>query len=741
MKRFTILIATAMMLFLMLSTAFAVDYHYFVFDNLDDQKGHQEQGGVLVGVQWNNLIDLYYWERFETRENWAPYSKKVPFGSSTFSQYPTEDMDVAVIPLGTSYVLSSKVGGVSILDKVKELLDAGKGVIVIGSAILLDSDAEAQSWLSDDLGIDLEKNGVLSLMNGNTYVNYKIQGNGSDDPIFGAIGALFNGGEQQNGGDWNYPSRYYQATTAFQLKDDATATRGALVAGNTDYSVALWKEYPSGGKLVLWVSDWANVATYNDLMYPYTTAIEWIVESLPSPGGLLETETEDLDFGSVTPGESFIKTLKFRNNGRKDLTITDMYFYNEDYNKDHPEEEPLPLAFSLDGDQSFPMVIPPGGKDKVKVTFSPLLGEEYKDYDYSDDLVIINDGMSKNTAYIGLSGVGGKKTNYAPWLNVFETDIDFGKGPIGKSYTREAVLINDGQADLVLQKLEFEDEVQEDFQYGQTYKMPQILDPGGEYAMLLKFVPLEADKKYSTTMYVETNGQNDDYEMGTGNARLFLNGQTISDKAPADCIIIGVGGEELKFGKCSEAKDTTITIMNTGEELLTVFDILFDDETTEYYSAPMFSWEPSEEFTIEPGEEAEFTITFNPTSNHEFYGTLNVYSNAPGSHAHHYIWLHGDGEDIIAVNEDMITGITTNVYPNPVSNNSVLELNIDNTTISNLDIKVVDMQGRTIQTIANDTYATGTYNFNINPEDWAAGKYFIVLTTEKKQTMIPIIKE
>lgn len=736
MKRIVIIFAAILALSFSLDTASvcASPYYYFVFNNLDDQKGHTvDESGTVQPATITNMLELYYWDLWQTREEWKEFAKFTSFSGATFSQTPAKDMDIAVFPLGYNSTLNTTVGGVRVLDAVQEMLAAGKSVFIIGQVIFTDLDNGVGTWLSDELGIDVDALGGMSLMNDNSFLAYEIMGTGKDDPIYGQVFSHFNGSYGANGGEVLPPSRFYAGMNAFKLKPGAKSTAGALVT-NSDYAVSCYREFDNGAKIFFWSVDWANAATscISYLNYPYIKAIEWITDELPAPKGLLESNEDDFDFGALLPGDSSTKTLIIRNNGRQDLHITDMYFWND---LNMPEE---PKAYFLESGEPTKFTLTPGETHKIKIQFKPLAS--LKDYDYSDDLVIENDGMGNNKKYISLTGTGGENVNYGPYLTMFETDIDFGSILAGGTATRPVTLINDGTTRMTITKIGFDEET-EDFRYAAEYHMPEQVEPGEEFSQVIKFTPLEAEKQYTTTMSVETNAINDDYDAGYGNAKITLMGKTVSDKAPADCILDI--GKEIKFGVTDSTRiDTLIQIKNTGEEVLTVFSISFE-HAGEPISEDMFSWDLTDAFTVDPGKYTYLTLTFKPLEDGEFYGYFYIKSNAPGSHGEYKIWLHGEGKDVPEPEAvyDEIQGVTANVYPNPVTAASKIELNIENDLVSNLNIKIVDIQGRTLQNVANATYAKGIYTFDIKAESWTAGKYFVLITSEDKQTALPIIVE
>ncbi len=738
MKRFLLLCLLAIM---STSGLLAETPYYFIFSNLEKQNGHiVDDNKHIKNATISDMVDYYYKDIFDGQRDFAPYTKKVSFAPSTFSKYPIEQMDITVFPLGTDYTLSSTVGGVKIIDKIQELLDAGKGVIVVSHMQLAnikmekETDKTTLAFLGDSLGIDIENigSGIIFDKNESKFLPYEIIGSGIDDKVFqSTMSATLNISMSMPGStELTHPSRFWTAFTALKLKTGSGSIGGPKVRGG-DFRVALRKEFASGGKIMFWSIDWANTARSNKFYdFMYRNCLNWMAEDLPAPSGNLVCSSEDIDFGGIEPGTTKPKTLIIRNNGREDLKITDMRFENEDY----PDEV---LAYSLDEDQDKQFTLAPQEQASIKITFAP---EE--EGDYSDALIIYHNGIGNDKRYVNLQGTGGEDVNEGPYLMMYQTDINFDKILAGGTSSRPVTLINDGSTDMTVQKIEFDEET-EDFRYADVYKIPIVIKPGEKHDQVIKFTPLEDNKTYKTTMTVETNGINDSYGAGIGNAKITLRGETGSDSKPAGCVLSI--GDELKFGKTDSTRvDTVVTIKNTGDEMLYVNAPYFEEG--EEGHGEMFSWSPAgKEIEVEPGWEEELTITFKPTKDGEFYGYLYITSNAPGSEGEYEIMLYGEGKDVQQPDTtsggdgvfDRIPGMTANVYPNPVTTDSKLSIDLEE-TLQNVDVKLVDNQGRTVSKITNGILSSGSHEFALNL-DVSAGKYFIIITAGNKQTGLPIV--
>lgn len=85
--------------------------------------------------------------------------------------------------------------------------------------------------------------------------------------------------------------------------------------------------------------------------------------------------------------------------------------------------------------------------------------------------------------------------------------------------------------------------------------------------------------------------------------------------------------------------------------------------------------------------------------------------------------------------------ITTNIYPNPTTANTTLELQLDKA--KSLSVKLTDITGRTVHTIPTAEYATGKHNITLPMEQLPNGNYFYSIIDNNGMLLISgkLIKE
>ncbi len=72
------------------------------------------------------------------------------------------------------------------------------------------------------------------------------------------------------------------------------------------------------------------------------------------------------------------------------------------------------------------------------------------------------------------------------------------------------------------------------------------------------------------------------------------------------------------------------------------------------------------------------------------------------------------------------TGITTDLYPNPVQSESMMSVTLPNTAF--VTVTISDVTGRIVSVLADGkTLNAGVHNFSINSADYSAGAYYVTV--------------
>ena len=121
-------------------------------------------------------------------------------------------------------------------------------------------------------------------------------------------------------------------------------------------------------------------------------------------------------------------------------------------------------------------------------------------------------------------------------------------------------------------------------------------------------------------------------------------------------------------------------------------------------------------------EEYNFTCTVNLRQYKEILPTVTLYGNINP-------WLSNEISYIGTLeteNLEMPSDFRLNsIYPNPFNPTTTIDFSVPYST--HLSLKVIDLQGRVVETIVNQEYNTGNYSVEYNASLLSSGIYFIQL--------------
>ncbi len=82
----------------------------------------------------------------------------------------------------------------------------------------------------------------------------------------------------------------------------------------------------------------------------------------------------------------------------------------------------------------------------------------------------------------------------------------------------------------------------------------------------------------------------------------------------------------------------------------------------------------------------------------------------------------------VGVKNVVPTSENISVYPNPAKDEATLSFSL--TDNSDVQVQVVDVTGRVMNTVANEKLDAGTHTFTLNTASYAAGVYNVMIHTE-----------
>ncbi len=278
----------------------------------------------------------------------------------------------------------------------------------------------------------------------------------------------------------------------------------------------------------------------------------------------------NLAFGNVTVGGSTQRTLTIYNDGNAALSVSSISY---------------PTGFS----GSWSGTIAAGGSRTVTVTFAPTAAQSY------GGTITVNCDATEGTNTIACSGTGVS----APTRIIrLVGNLSFGTVTVGGSTQRTLTIYNDGNSTLNVSSISYPT--------GFSGSWSGTIAAGGSRAVTVTFSPTAA-QSYGGTIAV-----NSDATSGTNTISCSGTGVTTPTR------VIRVVGD-LAFGNVTvgQSAQRTMTIFNDGEATLTVSSISFPSGFSGAWSG-----------TVAAGGSRAVTVTFAPTAEQSYGGTITVNSDA-----------------------------------------------------------------------------------------------------------------
>jgi len=487
------IIIIAVFSFLTSSFLISQDKKYIFFNNFDPE---YVQTAYLNNFQtYDGLID------------YAPYVLSAPFNDATFAQHPITDFDLAVFPMG-DYPLNYKSGNSSVIKKIKEMIAAGKNVLITGRQILYralapsggDKDPEVIDFLENTMGIDYIKRKKVYKVEGNTttWWSFIIHGHFGDP-----VGKSIRKGCNMTYNGWD-PLAYVMSLDVFFSKDkdkyfqvehfiyhDGLERNDTIVATRTEIGKSRVVLYAMGFEA------FAGEVPRGSLLH---RCMVWTLGNIKPDGAVLQFDPVYMDFERVQIDSTRELPLEIKNIGKEDLVITETSFF------DNPDD-----AFKITEGEiksgGTPVTLKTDESHLMKVSFSPK-----NKVNYAALLSIYSNSITGNIKDINCLGIGGQETTGPKVETNFGKFIDFGKLRKGRSKTVELKFYNPGEKELTVQTCKMDTSMRDHelFTFAQVLHTPFFVQPGDSTIVKVKFAAVADDTRlYKGKIIIECDALND----------------------------------------------------------------------------------------------------------------------------------------------------------------------------------------------------------------------------------------
>jgi hypothetical protein len=450
-----------------------------------------------------------------------PHHDVMPF--SDVNSIDITDYDVAVFPVGNSnvgfipwvvnygrrYNLSSSFGGVKVIDKIMEMIDAGKGVVICAQNGLSgnagSADPKVTNLLENILGMDYRGKYKCGYNSGGAmgYNSFRVLGTTSD-PIGMGQPKYFNIGDKSSG-TAHYPLAYYWEVDMFFSKDKQKYfVTEHFEHKDYDTACGIRTTYEKTGSRISYLSVGLEGfgGLFNIKRNMMRNAVYWCRGGNAETGKDLSYNSNEFKFGGVDEGESKELELVIENIGTEDVDITqimiDDFFSNPAGSK----------AFKL-GDNAKPQLLEPGNTINIQVTFKPDMGEMAYDSKIWIKAVTTNMGSEQN---VYLFGYGGEEPIMGGFMSFSTDTLKFGNLDDGQKEDKDIVVRNIGteefEAWIYMMDQEFNDSLA--YSIPTVVENPNAIKAGDSLVFTVRFFPLYEKTDYHGLVKVkQTKASND----------------------------------------------------------------------------------------------------------------------------------------------------------------------------------------------------------------------------------------
>ncbi|MFA7627219.1 MAG: choice-of-anchor D domain-containing protein, partial [Candidatus Kapaibacterium sp.] len=201
---------------------------------------------------------------------------------------------------------------------------------------------------------------------------------------------------------------------------------------------------------------------------------------------------------------------------------------------------------------------------------------------------------------------------------------------------------------------------------------------------------------------------------------------------------ISLNTNALNFGTVDtdKNKELDVVITNSGDENLNISEIAITGDDNGYFSIVS----GADVTSITPGNSSTIKVRFAPTSGGNFTAALNVMSNGANEQSS-TVNLSGIGNPAgsVAYGTTPNGMLSMSMTPNPVSANSRFNYTITGNGAKNVRIYVMDLAGRKVQELVNNSVEVGNHSIEFSANGFSAGTYYIMAEIDGSQAQIPVV--
>ncbi len=410
------------------------------------------------------------------------------------------------------------------------------------------------------------------------------------------------------------------------------------------------------------------------------------------------------DFGKLNVGDSLDMIFEITNVGDATLDVSN-YLIENDENS----------VFTI-LDKEAPFSLGTQETKEIKVRFKPNLRENYKSV-----VTFVSNAVNDQTKSYDIQGQGYKPE---PFIALDKKELRYDSTKT--SATQTITISNPGELDLVIDEITFIDDIYNVYSIAELknniVQLPITIAAQENLTLSFVFEPkLRMD--YNAELKIHSNAYKD--------TNMLVGLYGIGD-APTPLIRITSVFINFKTVPINSYSDETISIENTGDGILNVSNIDFEDNDDNVYSIPGVTFPIS----IDGNNSREIDIRFSPKEQISYNRKVLVYSDAFNDTLKQ-LNARGTGGEPVFTEEQKYENenISVVLSPNPFVDKLKINYELVNGINEIPEIYLTGLQGNTVF-----VFSDIKTNREFDLSDLSSGVYFLVIKTAGKLTTIPVVK-
>ncbi|HEY7710282.1 MAG TPA: choice-of-anchor D domain-containing protein, partial [Candidatus Entotheonella sp.] len=331
-------------------------------------------------------------------------------------------------------------------------------------------------------------------------------------------------------------------------------------------------------------------------------SVALIGNAVPQPVPQVEVDPLSLSLGEVELGAERTRSLRIRNTGTADLSITSLEITSASGG-----------AFALNNPPTLPVSMTPGAEVTVGVQYRPLIVGSV-----TGALRVHSNAEATPAVTVALSGTG--VTQPVPEIEVSRSSISFGAvqvqapGASAVTVTQSVQIRNTGNANLTLTALGIESSVGTEFTLGSMPALPVALAPQAAVNVEVQYRP-ETIGTVTGALHIRSNADN------ISDVTVALNGTGVSMPLPQ--IIASIPA--LAFGEMQvgSSRMLEVNLTNTGTAALTLLTA-----TVSGHAAFTLQQAPTFPVMLAPNDSVALRMQYQPSAEGSVTGVLKIESDA-----------------------------------------------------------------------------------------------------------------